>query len=175
MICIRKWILSLLFAAVIVFLYVLIFIFSGQDGDTSGSLSGKISRQCVEILDKLDEDSWSEALKQDIAGDLEHPIRKSAHFIEYALLAAAIGCLGILWVKIGQRKYMWFSIILWVFISALLDEWHQSFVPGRYCSFKDVLIDTCGGIFGLFVLYLICRYYECGKIKSITKEYNCKK
>ncbi len=168
----KKWILSLLLTAVIVFLYVLIFIFSGQDGETSGCLSGKISRQCVEILDKLDEDSWSEALKQEIAGDLEHPIRKFAHFSEYALLAAAIGCLCIMWVQIERRKYMWFAIILWVFISAVLDEWHQSFVPGRYCSFKDVLIDSCGGIFGLCVLYLICRHHERSRIKCITKESN---
>ncbi len=165
---VKKWILSLLLIAVIVFLYVLIFIFSGQDGETSGGLSKKISRQCVEIFDKLDKGSWSDTLKQEIAENMEHPIRKLAHFTEYALLATAIGCLCILWLKPERQKWQWHGITLLIFISAALDEWHQSFVPGRYCSFKDVFIDTCGGIFGLCVLYLICRNHERSRI--ITKE-----
>jgi VanZ family protein len=35
-----------------------------------------------------------------------------------------------------------------------LDEWHQSFVPGRDPSYGDVLADTAGVILGFFLLRL---------------------
>ena len=37
-----------------------------------------------------------------------------------------------------------------VFLYALSDEWHQSFVPSRTASFGDVMIDVLGGICGIF-------------------------
>jgi VanZ family protein len=32
------------------------------------------------------------------------------------------------------------------FLVACMDEWHQSFLPGRTSSFRDVLIDTLGAV-----------------------------
>ena len=40
---------------------------------------------------------------------------------------------------------------------AALDEWHQSFVPGRYCSLGDFLVDVVGIAGMLFFLRLLAR------------------
>jgi len=75
-------------------------------------------------------------------------IRKSAHFIEYAILSAlwfrAIRVhLGSLW------RIRWALLGLAISLSAaILDEWHQSFVPLRDSSFRDWLTDVLGGSVG---------------------------
>jgi len=40
-----------------------------------------------------------------------------------------------------------------VFLYACTDEFHQSFVPGRACLFRDVMIDTSGGAFAMIIKY----------------------
>lgn len=39
----------------------------------------------------------------------------------------------------------------------LLDEWHQSFVPGRFSDFGDVVADTVGAAIGILVFAWIAR------------------
>lgn len=41
-----------------------------------------------------------------------------------------------------------FALILSV-AYGVFDEWHQSFVPGRYSSFTDVMLDIVGALSGL--------------------------
>ncbi len=41
-----------------------------------------------------------------------------------------------------------------VFLYSCSDELHQYFIPGRTARVRDVIIDTCGGIFALLILYL---------------------
>ena len=88
----------------------------------------------------------------------EHPLRKLAHFSEYACMGILLYVLWSQWIRRGRRLYL--LIGAWLFVSAALDEFHQFFVPGRYCSLKDVLLDTCGGITGMFVcagITLLCE------------------
>lgn len=54
------------------------------------------------------------------------------------------------------------NIYLSFFISsgyALLDEFHQYFVPGRSCELRDVLIDISGCILAILIIKL-WRYYH---------------
>ena len=37
-----------------------------------------------------------------------------------------------------------------------LDEWHQSFVPGRSPALRDVFIDTAGSLAGIYATRLVC-------------------
>jgi VanZ family protein len=48
-------------------------------------------------------------------------------------------------------------VFLQLVLSAALDEFHQYFVPGRYASVKDVMIDTAGGMAGLFLVLCIIK------------------
>lgn len=136
-------------AFLLVCLYFIIFSFSGQDGETSGSLSQKISNECVEILQKVSGKDWTVAFCRELSEYLEHPIRKLAHFSEYACMGILVYALWCQWLKRDRRLYA--LVICWVLLSAIGDEVHQLFVPGRWGSIADVILDTCGGIFGLFV------------------------
>jgi VanZ family protein len=76
-------------------------------------------------------------------------VRKAAHFTEYAIMGwlAARAFAG------SSRKFLrqrWLlSGLLLIVLYALLDEYHQSFVPSRTGSLYDSGIDIAGGMIGL--------------------------
>ena len=74
-------------------------------------------------------------------------IRKGAHFTEYFILF--ILTYNVISLYVVERKARLYSVIF-VFLYACSDEFHQSFIPGRGPAFKDVMIDTSGGILGYF-------------------------
>ena len=84
-----------------------------------------------------------------MAAYFEHPIRKLAHFSEYACMGVLLYGVWRPWKERGWKLYL--LIVCWVFVSAGADEFHQLFIPGRYGCFADVMLDTCGGAFGLLV------------------------
>lgn len=130
-------------------LYSMIFFFSGQDSQESGNLSRMISERCVELVNSLTGRHWTEIVKEQMAAYFEHPIRKLAHFLEYAYMGVLV---YLMWRPFRQRgRFLYLVTVLWVFLSAAGDEFHQLFVPGRYGCFADVLLDTCGGAFGVLV------------------------
>lgn len=49
----KKIAVSVVAAILLVLLYLLIFAFSGQDGEKSGSLSSMISEKCAELLNAI--------------------------------------------------------------------------------------------------------------------------
>ena len=50
-------------------------------------------------------------------------------------------------------------------VRAVLDEVHQSFVPGRSCEFRDVCIDFAGVLLGAAFLLLIFSCIQRKKLK----------
>ena len=81
--------------------------------------------------------------------------RKAAHFTEYAVLAFLARRAFITSAQAFIQRY-WFQLgLLLAVISALLDEFHQSFVPSRTPSIYDSAIDIAGGL----TVLLICRLY----------------
>lgn len=79
--------------------------------------------------------------------------RKLAHFSEYALL----GLLAARAFRTSPNytlKRRWFVISLaLVVVYALLDEYHQSFVPSRTASIFDSFIDMAGGLTALLLVF----------------------
>lgn len=74
-------------------------------------------------------------------------IDKVVHACEYALL-------GFLFLRaleetagIPNNRLLIFTV-LFCFLYALSDEYHQSFVVGRSCDLNDALADTFGGLIG---------------------------
>jgi VanZ family protein len=73
-------------------------------------------------------------------------IDKIAHFVAYAVLAGTI--LVVPSQKFKQSRPL-LTIVLTVslcFIYGTGDEFHQSFIPGRFVSAADVLADTMGAL-----------------------------
>jgi VanZ family protein len=78
-------------------------------------------------------------------------LRKIAHMVEYGVLAA------LLWRALADRPsrglgmLFLFSFLISV-VYAASDEWHQSFVPGRGASARDVAIDGAGALAACLIL-----------------------
>jgi VanZ family protein len=72
--------------------------------------------------------------------------RKLAHFTEYAIL-------GLLAARAFRTSPRWFLISAVLVVAyALIDEYHQSFVPSRTASVFDSMIDMAGGISALIFI-----------------------
>ena len=83
--------------------------------------------------------------------------RKVAHFTEYAVLAF-LAWRAFITSSQAFIQRLWFQLaFLLVVIYALLDEYHQSFVPSRTASVYDSVIDVGGGLTILLILKLYGR------------------
>jgi len=85
-------------------------------------------------------------------------LRKGGHVFGYGLLSVL---LFRAWREtlpaLGNPKwtFRWANIgVLGTALVASLDEWHQSFIPSRTGSVRDVILDSCAGI-GAQVLLLL--------------------
>jgi VanZ family protein len=83
---------------------------------------------------------------------IHYIVRKVAHFTEYAIL----GFLAARAFRTSPRPAIstrWILICATlIVVYALMDEYHQSFVPSRTASIFDSLIDTAGGLTALLVV-----------------------
>ena len=141
---------------------LLIFGFSAQDGATSGSLSYKVSYWIVCLFDRIFSLDYSELSLLAKAEDIQLLIRKLAHVTEYFLLTLSIFLPLRIWIPYQGisstgRLYL-FRLVLPAGILSLLfaglDEFHQSFVPGRCGTPLDVLVDSIGIVVACIFLIL---------------------
>lgn len=71
---------------------------------------------------------------------VEFLVRKLIHFIGF-------GCIALgLYFALGNRRFAAIIAIISTIVIAMLDEFRQSFTPGRTMSGQDVLVDTAGAI-----------------------------
>jgi len=89
-------------------------------------------------------------------------IRKGGHVFGYGLLSILLfrAWRETLPAASGARWTLrWTNIaILGTAVVASLDEWHQSFIPSRTGTVRDVILDTCAGIGAQILLYLWVRW-----------------
>ena len=79
-------------------------------------------------------------------------IKKGGHILGYALLAWSYWYA--LHLQPNKRKLAWLLAILY----AVTDEYHQSFVTGRYPSVWDVLVfDNIGALLSLWITNLAIK------------------
>jgi len=90
---------------------------------------------------------------------IHHYIRKCAHFTEYFIWGLLL-LRGIRGERRGVKLAWALVAICIVFCYASLDEFHQSFVPGRTPAFHDVLIDTSGGMAAQVLAALVALWHE---------------
>lgn len=85
-------------------------------------------------------------------------IRKCAHISEYMILTLLI-YYG--FYKNNFSSYLYICIISILY--ACIDEFHQLFVPGRAGMIQDVMIDSIGIIFALFLIWLFINKKQLNK------------
>lgn len=86
----------------------------------------------------------------------EFIVRKCAHMISYCILAI------FLFMSVYENNIKKTAIIsfLGTFLYACSDEFHQLFIQGRSSEFRDVMIDSTGGIIGLLLIIFIVKYKQ---------------
>jgi hypothetical protein len=88
-------------------------------------------------------------------------VKKGGHMIGYALLVLSY------WRALDFRQEKWWLAWCLTILYAVTDEYHQSFVAGRFPSIWDVLVyDNLGALLslGLFSLYKTQRSDSLGQI-----------
>lgn len=143
---IRSIIILLLFGT-----FFLIFDFSSQDAEESSGISKKVSEVIVNIFNK----NASQEEKTQIINNMQHIVRKLAHFSIYTVIGFLLMLL-ILTYKIPIEKRVIISFVIG-FIYACSDEIHQLFVAGRSGEIRDVLIDTSGVFIGICICYSLWK------------------
>jgi len=129
---------------------IIIFVFSAQESTETNHLSMSVSQMMIgnkaigstEISDSSETLEWFNTI-----------IRECAHFFLYFVL----GILAVNAVRrTGMRSIKGFYLSASIcFAYAISDEVHQIYVPGRYSSIKDILIDILGAIMGIGIYWII--------------------
>ena len=122
---------------------IAIFVFSSQEGEETYAVSQGLLRTFIgKIVSRLPSLS---------PYGIEDDIRKYAHIVEFFLLSVALFLLSsALFRKKGPFFHFAVSLILSA-AAAGADEWHQTFVPGRNGTLRDVMIDAMGFVPGALI------------------------
>ena len=133
---------------------VVIFAFSAKDADASTHASNSVGMMIGRVF-VADFEEMSLDEQEAFAEAIDHPIRKTAHAMEYAVLGFLV--LGAIYSS-SMRWYI-SGLISWLIatVYAASDEFHQLFVPGRSGEVKDVCIDSAGALVGVICGILAFR------------------
>lgn len=117
-------------------------------------------------IKKTQENKNTVTIKNTTENNLDHIIRKNAHGFMYMVLAFLVSSAFFVYNKCGKNEvvYILFTCLLY----AVVDEFHQSFVPGRTSLVSDVLVDFLGALIGVAFFYLF--YYKVYTRKIIRKK-----
>ena len=138
---------------------LIIYSFSGETAQESTETSGGIIEAILKLF------LPNEKVTVDLIARLQHPIRKLAHFSIFALLGFSLANAFKITFKI-KLIFNYLLSLASVIIYASTDELHQGLIDGRGPSFKDVLIDSFGGLTGILVFALMLFIFS----KLITKK-----
>lgn len=140
-----------------------VFVFSGQDSNTSNGLSRSIAERLVDVVHRDEEISSQERVL--LLRKYNHKIRKMAHFTIY--LIGGLTIISLMRTLISKKSIIILATSLCGFLYAMSDEFHQGFIEGRGPMLSDVLLDTLGVITGV-IIYLILSAMS-NKIKAKNK------
>jgi len=86
---------------------------------------------------------------------VEFSLRKAAHVSEYAVLAVLL-YRGFVHTVFRSRRALSAGLVLLSCAAyAASDEFHQSFVPSRTASLRDVMIDLCGATLAILLYWSV--------------------
>ena len=151
------------FFSIILCILWMMFIYynSSQDGTSSNGFTYKIENSNNIKVYSSPNNVISSLLNKDRVS-LNNLLRKFAHVMEFLILSILL-CNAFFTCGIKGRNPIVYVLFITLFY-AVLDEYHQIYVIGRYSSVKDVLIDFIGGIIGMIVYYI--QYYLRAVIKK---------
>lgn len=146
----KKNVLRIILILLLLGTFYIIFGFSSQDGEKSGSLSRRITEKIATLIPQIQKENEIE--KENIMNTMESIIRKMAHFSIYTVVGLLLMSL-VSTYNIKEKNKLIITLTAGI-IYASSDEIHQSFVPGRSPMITDVVIDTMGVILGILLIIL---------------------
>lgn len=85
-------------------------------------------------------------------------IDKLYHFIEYVILSGLVArALVKAKPPVVPARLVWHVAAVFSILYGASDEWHQTFVPGRFATVADWVADVLGSIAGVLSVYLYYR------------------
>lgn len=151
----KKVLFNILYFIPAIIIMGVIFLFSAQDSVESSEISGSISYSLVIVVDKIFSLHWPVPQIMLEAENIHNFIRKAGHFTEYMFLG--ISLIIPIYKCSNKSKLRWFWAWIICIMYAVSDEIHQLFVAGRYCSLKDVFIDSMGAISGILIVIMFIK------------------
>jgi VanZ family protein len=91
-------------------------------------------------------------------------LNKLAHLIAYATLFLS----AVFYFQSNKytRRHYYLYSFLYLFLYAISDEVHQTFVPSRQGKISDVFIDLLGGVIAYFSIKILHRYLRISNLKN---------
>lgn len=160
------------FVLVLVVFIWCIFIFynSSQNGNKSNERSFNIVNSIRDKYRNLKGESTKDygKLPQNSSQEkINLFIRKNAHAFEYCILSVIVTILLFSFGFKGRGAIVYILFICLLY--AVLDEFHQMYVPGRTSLVSDVLVDFLGANIGMWGSYFV--YYVLLKNKNKRRFY----
>ena len=157
----------IILAIIIILWMAFIFSMSAKNATQSSNISGGFT---YDVLNTFFSNfrGLDKSIQDNIVEDLQFVVRKGAHFSAYAVLGGLcfVECSYFKGVNFKNRFITAFLVSV---LYAISDEIHQYFVPGRACEFRDMVIDSCGVLFGITVVVIFNIIKN--KLKKDNKKY----
>lgn len=131
-----------------------------ESADMSQSIGYAVGRLVVRDFDSLSPEE-----QQAFAEKVDYPIRKGAHFTEYAILGILLYLDFLLCTRL-KSSLRFFLAFLSGTAYAGTDEFHQLFVPGRSGQLTDVMLDSSGVLCGCLLAALIVIFVQRRRVKK---------
>ena len=149
-----RFLTTMLTAAVM----IMIFVFSMQNAEKSDRTSGLISETVIRIIYE-DYEQMDTASRRSIYAEVQHTVRKCAHFTEYLLLGIMLRLCLESWLgkSLKKRSLMFPGALTAGVLYACTDELHQLMIDGRSGQWTDVLVDGGGVLIGVLIGMLIVQ------------------
>lgn len=151
-------IVRVIFFLLIMATFAVIFFFSSENGEKSGSTSRGVMRTIIDHYPPTKQ--LEEKEKEKIVEDAQPVIRKLAHFSAYTLAGINLMAFWETFQEKKKSKRVLLALICGI-VFAISDEFHQLFSVGRTARIFDVGVDSLGVLFGIaivnFVVWLFLK------------------
>jgi VanZ family protein len=125
----KWWIITLILWLAMIFICTQLPYFKGENTEAAIHKTISTSREDLKLLNLI--------------------VRKATHLTVFGILAV------LFFKSLGKFRFAY--ILSWILtvVYAITDEYHQSFMPGREASYKDVVLDSFGAILALLIVYFL--------------------
>lgn len=141
---------------------VMIFAFSSQDGEESMATSGRIAEPIAHAITVIRQNP-SPSFYDLVLGYVQAAVRKTAHFLEYAVLGSLVFLLH------ESYKTRYRVLPSWTLTAcyAVGDEVHQWLGGSRTGMWQDVVLDAIGALAGILICRAVCRKKNRQQTKAV--------